>query len=115
MALYVPAEGEVRLLQNMIQAMSKSDNYWLRLFNNNYTPVAGTTHTALPFVETTFTGYSVATLGRSSWSNAYTVAGGNAETSYATQSWTCGTQGDTVYGYWVEDALDRTIDRKSVV
>jgi hypothetical protein len=81
--------------------LSTGEDYVLLLFQNNYTPDADADDTS--FTEATFNGYAARTLTRTSWKAA--VANGTvAESSYGSspQSWTCGTTGNTIYGYWVE-------------
>jgi hypothetical protein len=98
-ALIVPTEGEIQLLTKMIKAaLTTDENYIMHLNNNNYTPVAGSTLTN--FTETGFTGYAAVTLTRAGWSTP-TIVSGNAQSTYAQQSWTCTGTGDTIYGYYV--------------
>ena len=102
MALLTPNKGELELLDKMLKdALSVDETYLIKLYKNDYTPddnsVTGS------FTQADFTAYAGRTLTRTSWNSAVTV-GGKAETSYGTgpQSWTCGTTGNTVYGYYVE-------------
>lgn len=101
MPLIVPDQGELRLLDTMLKlALSTNENHILKLYTNNYTPVAA----AAPgsFTEAAFTGYAARTLTRASWNSAVTVSN-KAECSYsAVQSWTCGTVGATIFGYYVQ-------------
>jgi hypothetical protein len=107
MALYIPNAGELRLLDFLLNVTNNTRDYTLKLYKNNYTPIATTTSSS--FTEATFTGYSAITLTRENWGNATTVDG-KAESTYDTLiSWTCGATGDTIYGYWVEDASDNCI------
>lgn len=103
MPLVTPNEGELELLDKMLKdALSVDENYLLKLYNNDYTPVQGSTGTN--FTAATFTNYATKTLVRGSWGAATTVSN-KASSTYATaQVWTCGATGDTVYGYWVEGA-----------
>jgi hypothetical protein len=90
----------------MVQAaLSTNENYVMHLYNNNYTPVAGSVTSN--FTETAFTGYAAVTLTRSGWSNPSTVSG-DAQSTYAQQSWTCTGTGDTLYGYYVVGATSGT-------
>lgn len=80
-------------------ALSTNEDYSLRLFKNDYTPVAGTL--ASDFTTTTFTNYVNKTLTRAGWGTPTTVSS-KAQCDYSsTQSWTCGATGDTVFGYYV--------------
>jgi hypothetical protein len=102
MPLVVPDAGELRMLDTLLKlALSTNENQILKLYQNNVTP----TQASVPasFTEASFTGYAARTLLRSGWNNAVTVSN-KAESSYGStpQSWTCGTTGNTIYGYWVE-------------
>ena len=104
MALVVPNEGELQLLDKMLRAaLSVDEAYILKLFQNNYTPDANATSTL--FTESNFTNYVAMTLSRANW-NASTLVSGKAQSSYGAnpQTWTCGVTGNVVYGYWVEGA-----------
>jgi hypothetical protein len=73
----------------------------MKLFQNNYTPVHGTTLSNL--TEATFVGYvasSAITFG-----TAYLNSQGYAEIDGPTTQFTCtaSTTPNTIYGYWVED------------
>lgn len=105
MALVVPNEGELELLDKMIKdALSSDEDYILKLFQNNYTPDADAASGS--FTEASFTNYAAKTLARTTWNAAVTNGSGRGETSYGAspQAWTCGASGNTVYGYWVEGA-----------
>jgi hypothetical protein len=100
MPLVVPAVGEVALLNKLIvNLLSSDERYILKLYKNNYSPIE--TATQASFTEANFTSYAARTLSRAGW---YAGVHGTpkAECSYAgVQSWTCGTTGNTIYGYWV--------------
>jgi len=102
MAIVVPNEGELELARKMLKdALSTDEDYSLKLFANDYTPISTTT--AADFTDPVFTGYAVKTLTRSDWDNPITLANGDAYSEYSVeQSWTCGATGDTVYGYYIE-------------
>lgn len=105
MALVVPNEGELELLDKMIKdALSADEAYILKLYRNDYTPDAVAASGS--FTEANFTNYVAKTLARTTWNAAVTNGSGKGETSYGAtpQSWTCGASGNTVYGYWVEGA-----------
>ncbi len=109
MPLVVPDQGELRLLDTMLKlALSTNENHILKLYQNNYTPVAASAPGS--FTEATFTGYAARTLTRSTWNAAVTVST-KGETSYGTtpQSWTCGVTGNTIYGYWVEGSTSAKV------
>lgn len=103
MPLVVPDEGEIQLLQKMLKhALSTDETYILKLYRVDYTPISTTAKTS--FTEANFTNYAARTLTRALWSNAVMNASSAGEASYGSspQSWTCGTTGNTIYGYWVE-------------
>jgi len=103
MALVVPNEGELQLLDKMVKAaLSADENYILKVFQNDYVPDSTTSTSS--FTEASFTNYVAKTLTRAGWSSSVTNLSGQGETSYATQSWTCGASGNTIYGYWIEGA-----------
>jgi hypothetical protein len=109
MAVVVPSEGELELLDKMIRdALSVNEDYILKLYQNNYTPAD--TATVSSFTEANFTNYAAKTLTRASW-NAATLVGGKAQTSYGSspQNWTCGTTGNTIYGYWMQGASSNKV------
>jgi hypothetical protein len=109
MALVVPNDGELELLDKMLKdALSVDENYVLKLFQNNYTPDQATVAASL--TEANFTNYAAATLTRALWNTAVVVSN-KAETSYGSsaQSWTCGTTGNTIYGYYVVGATSATV------
>lgn len=104
MPLVVTNSGEVELLNKMLKAALTSDeSYVLKLFSNNVTPDA--TFVPASLTEANFTNYVAKTLTRASWNSAAIVSG-KAVSSYGSvpQTWTCGTTGNTVYGYWIEGA-----------
>ena len=102
MPLIVPNVGELELLDRLLQGGTyvNDGNYVLKLFKNDYTPT--TVSTLGNFTEADFTSYASVTLSQTSWSSATTNGLGKAESSYAQQSWTCGSVGNTVYGYYVQ-------------
>ncbi len=109
MALLVPDEGELELLDKMLKdALSTDEDFILNLFKNNYTPMDASTST--DFTVADFSNYVVKTLDRVTWSASKTVAT-KAESSYGTTplSWTCGATGNTIYGYWVEGAASSIV------
>lgn len=109
MALYTPNAGELELLDKMLKdPLVTDENYILRLYQNNYTPddssVAGS------FTEASFTNYAAVTMTRANWNASVTVSN-KAESSYgsAPLAWTCGTTGNTVYGYYVSGATSSVV------
>lgn len=110
MPLVVPDEGELELLKKMLKvALSTDETYILKLYRTDVTPAAATSKTS--FTEANFTGYAARTLLRATWSAGVTNGSSAAESSYGStpQSWTCGTTGNTIYGYWVEGATSTKV------
>jgi hypothetical protein len=89
-------------------ALSTNEDFILKLYKNDYTPVTATT--AGDFTSADFTNYVVKTLARATWNAAVTVSN-KAESSYGTTplSWTCGATGNTIYGYFVIGATSTTV------
>ena len=109
MTLYTPTLGELQLLDKMLKkALSTDENYYLKLYQNNYTPDGTTVYQSL--TEATFTSYVPVTLTRALW-NASVIVGGVAQTSYGSApiSWTCGSAGNTIYGYYVVGATSGVV------
>ena len=103
MALVVPNVGEIELLTKMLKAaLTVDENYILKLYKNNYTPVQSSTDA--DFTEATFTSYAAKTLTRTNWGAPTTVSNKASSTYSVQQSWTCGASGETVYGYYVMGA-----------
>jgi hypothetical protein len=101
MALKVPSLGELELLDKLLKdALSTNEDYILALYKDDKTPGD---NDAVPasFTQCDFTNYVVKTLTRAGWTSAV-LTNTYAESSYGTvQAWTCGTVGNTVYGYFV--------------
>lgn len=107
MALVVPLNGELELLNKLLEGANNTEAFILKLFSNNVTP--DSTFVVGSLVEATFTNYVAMTLARGSWNNAVNVSG-VAQSSYAAnpQTWTCGATGQTIYGYWIQGATSGT-------
>lgn len=79
-----------------------SDALTLRLFKNDYTPVAASV--AGDFTEADFGGYAEKPLAANDWSAPATNAEGKAESEQPEQSWTnTSAVPQTVYGVYVVD------------
>jgi len=100
MALVTPDLGERIVLDKMLSGAG--ENYVLKLYRNNLTPTNSSV--LADFTETTFTGYSSQTMTAGNWSAATTNPSNKAESSNSELAWTCGSTGDTIYGYFVENA-----------
>lgn len=101
MSIIVPDVGEIVFLTKMLINLSESDDdFELKVFTNATSP--GTDAVASDFTEATFSGYVTKTLNRSNFSAPTTLGNGEAQTVYDTeQTWTVGTTGQNVYGYYV--------------
>lgn len=101
MAIIVPDAGELELLDKMIRdALSVDEDYYLRLYKNDYTPDSSSV--LGNFTQADFTDYAQKTLSRSGFNAAATNGSDEGEIAYgAEQAWTCGSTGNTVYGYYV--------------
>lgn len=101
MAIIVPNEGKLELIEKMIKdALSTDESFSLRLYKNDFT--ASESVTLSDFTEADFDDYERKTLSRSGWNSASLNLAYEAEIEYsAEQSWTCGTTGGSVYGYYV--------------
>jgi len=100
MALITTDEGELELLDKMLKdALSVDESYTLKLFKNDYTPVAAST--GVSFTEATFTNYVAKTLTRAGWGAATTISNAASSTYGSAQTWTCGASGEIIYGYYI--------------
>lgn len=101
MALLVGNIGETLMLKRLLgqQAFGDTtgDSLYLRLFDNDYTPVEGDSIGA--FTESDGTGYAAIWLKGDSWT--YAEGGGDTvSATYAQQTFTY-SGGDTLYGYYI--------------
>ena len=99
-----PSQGETEILDKILKY--SNEDFVLKLFQNNITPSLTTILANL--TEATFTNYVSKTLTRANWGAATKVSGvspcvnSEASSTYNTeQLWTCGTTGNTIYGYYV--------------
>jgi hypothetical protein len=116
MALVVPHEGELQLMNDLFGG-GTLENWQLGLFNANITPSEADTASTYTAHEAVFTNYARKTLTRSisgstwatpvsrppsgspPWSGRSQV--GHTQYGSTSQSWTCGATGDTIYGYFI--------------
>lgn len=99
--IVVPDAGAIELLnKTLLSALAVADDYSLRLYRNDYTPVAGSVLAS--FLEATFAGYFRHTLLRSGW-GAPSIVAGRARVEYTASvtDWTCTAGSQTIYGYYV--------------
>src|SRR4051794_30268432 len=124
MALLVPHEGELQILTDLLGQGARED-WQLGLFNANITPSESDTASTYTAHEAAFTNYARKTLTRSiggstwnapviqapsgapPWSGRSRVA--HSQYGSSSQVWTCGTTGDTIYGYFVIGASSGTL------
>lgn len=101
MAAVIPNEGKLQFLKQGLGA-APIETLILKLFCNNYTPVAGST--AAAFTEASGAGYASKSLTAANW----TYAGTTTQTaSYPVQTWTFTgalTTNATIYGYYLVGA-----------
>lgn len=95
MALLAPNEGEILLLQYMVN-MVASNNAILHLYVNDYTPVEASAFAN--FSETGLGGYAPLTLAGANWTTQ--LSGNTAFAIYSEQTFTF-TTGISVYGYFL--------------
>ena len=108
MGLVVPNEGELELLDKMLKdALSTDEAYILKLYKISYQPIK--TSSSGNFTEATFTNYAARTLTRAGWTAASTVSDKASSTYGAVQSWTCGSTGNTVFGYYMVNGANNKV------
>lgn len=101
MPLVLANVGENQIMTWALKGTSVTENLTLKLYSNNYTPVAGST--AASFTECAVSGYSAKTLSRASWGDPSTNGSSKAEMSYAAQTFSF-TGSGTIYGYYIVSA-----------
>lgn len=100
MALVTPDAGECECLDKMLlDPLTTDESLSLRLYKNDYTPVQGSVTGSFTIAD--FTNYTNKTLTRAGWGAATTVSNKATSTFGTAQSWTCGSTGNTIYGYYV--------------
>lgn len=97
MALVVSNVSEGLALEKIVNK-SAGENLVLKLYQNNYTPVEGST--AVNFTEATFAGYAAITLVGANWT---ITTGDPTYASYAQQTFTRTSTGavQNIYGYFL--------------
>lgn len=109
MGLVVPNAGAIRLLARTLSSFTPGPNdLALRLFKNDYTPDAASV--LADFQEATFGGYFRQWIDSAGWPTP-TIVGGKASSTYSLDpfTWTVTDPGQTVYGYYVEEAATATV------
>ncbi len=106
MSLVTSNAGEIKMIQALLNGSPENLN--LKLYQNNYTPLA--TSTVPDFSEATFTGYTQQTLTVGNWSTPTTNGSGEAVSNYTPVVFSCtGGSSQTVYGYLVVGASTSTL------
>src|SRR5687768_12022606 len=110
MSLVVPDAGEVLLLHKMLKAaLSVDEGYTLKLYKSEVDLTSDTVAADLNAVEADFTSYASKSLTRAGWDTVAT-SGGAALANYGTtQTWTCGSTGNTIHGYFVLGSTSGTL------
>lgn len=99
--IVIPDAGKIELLDTTLRAALVVDvPLSLRLYSNDYTPVAGSVLGS--FTECGWLGYFRETITRATWA-APSIVGGKASSTYPTVfQWTNNSGGSvTVFGYYV--------------
>lgn len=98
-AVKYPDVGVVAMCDHLTTAIDPAE---IKLFKNNYTPVAGTTLANL--TEADFSGYASVVLA--GWTAAAIGAGGRAysQADLVTFAHNGGVTANSIYGYWVVDS-----------
>ena len=99
--IVIPDEGAIELLtKTLLAALDVDETYSLRLYRNDYTPVAGSTLAA--FTEATFPGYFRQDLPRADW-GVPVIEAGRAVSTYGGPevSWTATSGAQDIFGYYV--------------
>lgn len=102
MALFIPDEGELELLDKCLRdALSVDETFTVGLFQNNIKPMAQAKLSDYIAKEADFTGYLRVIFSREGWSSATLVNGiATAEHSHV-QTWACVEGDNLLYGYFV--------------
>lgn len=98
----IPNEGKILLLQRALQTTGASvEDYTLRGYSNNYTPVDGTT--AANFTESAFGGYSAVSITHASFAAPTISSNQGTSTSSTPGTFSC-TSGaaENMYGCWLQ-------------
>jgi len=100
MSLKIPDVSQLTLL-DLLRSSLNGASLKVRLFKNNYTPVAGSVIAS--FTEANFSGYAAGNLG--TLAAATTVSGKASTTAGTSNTWTkSGATGNDVYGYYITDS-----------
>lgn len=98
MAIVLSRNGAILALKALTANTAQTENFQLRLYQNNITPAD--TDTAATYTVATFTGYAAIALLAASWTF---VAASPSSMSYAQQSFTSSAAqaAQSIYGYYV--------------
>lgn len=109
--LVIPETGEAAFLTEIrtaLAALITATHLKVRLFSNNYTPIATTV--VSDFTEATFTGYAAQNVP--ALSTVFTNAAGQAEIDANATNFFQATDAvspNTIYGYWIADETSTPI------
>jgi len=108
-AIVIPNEGKLLLLYwSLVTDGSDLEDFVLDLYQNDYTPVDGSTGT--DFTVATFSSYSQVAVSRASFSSPAIVANVAYTTSGATTEFICaGATSNTCYGWYLRGATSGTV------
>jgi len=105
MALKIPTVAQLTLL-DLLRTSLNSSSLVVRLFKNNYTPVAGSVLS--DFTTADFSGYSPSALG--TLAAATTVSGKASTTAGTANTWTkSGATGNDIYGYYITNGANTVL------
>lgn len=104
MSLVIPNVGEALILDNALKTASP-EALILKLYSNNYDPVAAST--AGSFTEVASGGYAAKNLSRAGWGAA--VPGAPSQSTYGTPQVFNWTGAATVVGYFLVGAVSGTL------
>lgn len=102
--MVIPNEGKQLALDRWLDPdNSPGENWVIRLYSNNYTPVDGST--VANFTEAAFTGYAAVSLNPATFPTSSISANVAVSTYPTAPTFTCtGGGGQTVYGWYAEGA-----------
>lgn len=106
MALVVTNAGELLLLKWAFKATTTPENLELRLYTNDYTPIA--TSVSSDFTEATFTNYAAKLLSRGNWQDPSTSDGKAVITYSVAEIWVAGSS-ETIQGYYITGETSGTV------
>lgn len=109
MNMVIPNEGKLAFLNVMLpDDGTDQEDFYVRLYKNNYTPVNGST--GADFTEADFTGYSQVAIARSDFTDPYISSNVAFTDSAVIPVYTCtGGSAQTVYGWYMVGQTTGTV------